>query len=200
MHEIKEGMWENAYYFWISQRGDPKKVKTCKYIGLYGWNNYIYRKEHGEMTYCGEIWECEDIFGDIHTCIFRIPYTDDVEELKKKQKFKLTYNYIGENLVEINAHFDGFDAYITKDVKKRNKSLLNQKNIIQTEKIKYLTHWFRSLNNMENKLLKLGIQLYLRRLETPTMSTSREWNQFIKKHPACHKQIINPLKEIGYMT
>ena len=185
--------WHNSYHFWISERGVPIKVKKIKYIGIHGWDNYIFRKEHDGKMYYGEIWLCEDIFGNQMKRIFREIYTDEVEEQKYSHNFKLSHKP-GIPIVEINAHTDGYDAYITKDFKKRNRKLLEIQNIRLKNKIELLTNWFKILNNFENKLLKLGIQLYLRRLQTPTMQTSREWREYGSDHPYMKSLIIEKIK------
>lgn len=195
MNEIIQGVWKNAYYFWISERGSPMRVKPVRYIGLKGWNNYIYKKEYEGITYCGEQWICEDIFGDEHECTFRTIYSEYMEDEKHKQKFHFTYNYIGEQLTEINAHTDGLEAYIESNVKLRKTFLIDAVNERHKSKIKTLKKLFKSLNNHEHRLLKLGIQLYLRRLETPTMSTSREWKQYGLDHPYMRSQIMDQINE-----
>lgn len=199
-NEIESGVWRNSYYFWATERGTPTMVKPIRYINLRGWNNYIQKIQYDGKLWCGEIWLCEDIFGDEIECTFRVPYSENMEENKHRYKFKKTYNYIGEPLVEVNAHFDGFDAYINNDIKLRNNTLLKNVNQKQKEKILTLKKWFKSLNNIENKLLKLGIQLYLRRLETPTLQTSREWKQYGIDHPYMKSQIIDQLRKTGIMT
>lgn len=192
MNEIIPGVWRNAYYFWVSERGAPIKVKPIRYIGLKGWNNYIYKKEYDGITYCGEEWLCEDIFGYEQNYFFRILYSDEIEESKYKQKFRFTYV---QDYVEINAHTDGFDAYINKDAKLRYRDLLHAVNKRHFDKIAFLKKWFKTLNKLENPLLKLGIQLYLRRLETPTMATSREWKQYGLDHPYMNAIIIDQIHE-----
>lgn len=189
--EIKPNIWRNAYYFWASERGTPTYVKPIRYINLRGWNNYIQKITHDNRIWCGETWLCEDIFGDELECTFRIPYSEEMEENKEQYRFKKTYNYIGEPLVEINAHFDGFDAYINNNIKLRNNMLLKKVNEKQKDKITNLKKWFKELNNIENRLLKLGIQLYLRRLETPTLQTRREWAEYGTNHPYLKSQIID---------
>lgn len=192
---IVKNVWRNAYYFWISEKGSPMKVKPVRYIGLKGWNNYIYKKEYEGVIYSGEQWTCEDIFGDEHECIFRIVYSEDMEDEKYKQKFRFTYNYIGDQLTEINAHTDGYDSYITGDVKLRKSFLIDAVNERHRSKIKLLKKYFKTLNNHEHRTLKLGIQLYLRRLETPTMATSREWKEYGENHPYMRSQIIEIIYE-----
>jgi len=195
---MQKDEWIDHYYFWISCKGTPTKVKLIKYIGLYGWSGFIYKKDYDGTTYCGEVWLCEDIFGERRECIFRCPYESDMEIIKKSQYFKKQYE--GQPFVEINAHTDGYDAFINRDYSKRSRTLLTNVIDRHCNKLNYLTEWFKSLNNYENTLLKLGIQLYLRRLESPTLQTSNEWQNFTKKHPTIQKQIVEPLQKYGIMT
>ena len=185
--------WINVYHFWATERGCPIKVKPIKYIGLKGWDNYIYRKLINGIYYAGEIWLCEDIFGDQKEYIIRVEYSEDMEEYKTSQQFKSTNKGYELQFNDINAHTDGYDVFITKNIKLKNNFLLKNQIAKLETKIAKLTKLFKELNNIENQQLKLGVQLYLRRLETPTMQTSREWREYGENHPYLKSQILDQL-------
>lgn len=191
--DIRKNEWTTAYHFWVSERGAPIKVKPLKYIGFRGWDNYIYKKEYNGIIYCGETWLCEDEYGNQSEYNFRKIYSDDMESEKANQQFKFTYRWTGVQLEEINAHSDGFEAFIHNNFKLRPTLLLDNQNQKLAERIDKLKKLFKNLNNIENPLMKLGVQLYLRRLETPTMQTSREWKQYGIDHPYLKSQILDQL-------
>ena len=76
---IEVNKWRKAYYFWASEKGDPKEVKPMKYISTVGWNNFLYKKTVEDTIYIGETWECQTKEGDTERYTFRIPFDEECD-------------------------------------------------------------------------------------------------------------------------
>lgn len=162
-------MFEKCYRYWAHQEGPYTFVKRIKYLGLRGWKGHIQKKSYDNVEYAGEVYICITPEGKRVRGVFRIPY-EDINPTEK--------NYEENDVVldEItNFHTDGIKAYLTGNFKYRdNKSLILKQEQL-TAKISKLKEIFSRLNNINDQDLKLAVQLYLRRLETPDHYTSRDW-------------------------
>lgn len=190
---IEPGIETEHYSQWATQRGSPSIVIPLRFVGMRGWDKFVQKKTVDGKEYAAEIWECETEEGLIENLPFRIEY----DHIKERKVFNG-----GEPVLRdyANAHYDGLIAYLSGDVSKKRKTLLNNRITLLNNKITELNVYFKELNNIEHRILKMGVQLYLRRLETPTNQTSREWKQFSQEHPYYKEQIMDRLKETGLMT
>lgn len=174
------------YSYWASLRGNPILVKPVKYLGLRGYNGYIQTKECDGILYAGEVWESETEDGRRIRSVFRIPY-DEIRERKHYQERGLKPND-PEMEDGANAHFDGLEAYLTGRIENANRLLLTNRIIILNNRIAHLKDMFSLI---DDPLLKLGIQLYLRRLENPNHYTSKDWKAYCKKNPETQSLIVD---------
>lgn len=178
------------YYYWASEKGACTRVILRYYLGLRGYNNYIQTKKHNDIVYAGEVWDCitvED--GDPIRGVFRIPYDD----LGIRREDKKVDDRTEEILEITNYHTDGIIAYESGDMSMKDDRQLKKQEEKLAEKIINLKNIFNTLSNSGNsheKLLKLGIQLYLRRLENPNHQTSKEWRLFCQKESEIQIKII----------
>jgi len=178
--------WEWAHTYWSSHRdGAGELVKKIKYLGLRGYNNYIMYKIHDGIKYAGEVWECETKQGAKKQFVFRIPAEEAGERpnyqnpnLKKPLEFRELPNY----------HTDGILAYTTGI-----PGLIDRRQLkLETNKLRLrISNLKEVFKNTDNRELKLGIQLFLRRLETPDHYTSKYWKQFSKKNPILQSRIVD---------
>lgn len=174
--------WEWAYTYWSSHRDNAGElVRKVKYLGLRGYNNYVMYKIHDGVKYAGEVWECETKQGAKKQFVFRIL----AEEVGNKQpaikasiEFKELPNY----------HTDGILAYSTGIPSLIDRRQLN----LETEKLRIrISNLKQVFVNTNDKTLKLGIQIFLRRLETPDHYTSKYWKQYCKTNPLLQSQILD---------
>ncbi len=164
------------YSRWASQKGQPKYVKKMKYLGLRGWKGHIEKKVVNGEEYAGEIYECLTEDGMRIRGVFRVPYeqvvgsTDPVDYVEKPIEDPPNY------------HTDGIKAYTTSNYRDAiNWHLKSEERKLQT-KINKLKEKFDLLNNFEHAELRLAVQLYLRRLETPDWLTYKAWKNCAIKH------------------
>lgn len=179
--------WKEYYFYWATLRGNAQLVKPRKYLGMKGWRSYLDVRLHEGKKYVGEVWECITQDGNIINAVFRVPYT----EVSKSKYNETSYSENQNELQDYaNYHFDGIEAYTTGIIAKRDRRQLINRIIQLKEKISHLRDLFMNINDSQSDL-KLGIQLYLRRLQNPTHITSREWKEFTKKYPHIQAQIID---------
>jgi len=173
--------WEWAYTYWSSHRDNAGElVKKIKFLGLRGYNNYIMYKMHDGVKYAGEVWECETKSGVRKHYVFRIP----AEEASNKPY----QQSVNEPKDPPNYHTDGILAYTTGIPGLIDKRQLN----LETNKLRLrIANLKEVFKNTEDKKLKLGIQIFLRRLETPDHYTSKYWKQYCKNNFAMQLKIVN---------
>ena len=171
-----------SYRYWASQKGNAINVKQKKFLGLRGYNGYVLTKEHDGILYAGEIWECVTEEGDYIQCVFRIPY----EDIGSKEPY-------GDRTDEIqdfpNYHTDGIKAFETNRLEDRDRTQLLKEIDKLRNKINTLKDLFYILH--PDNPIKIGVQLYLRRLENPTNQTSREWKAWCNNNRILQSQIMN---------
>lgn len=163
-------MWEIYYKYWASQRGTPRQVRKLKFLGLRGWHGHIQKKIVDDIAYAGEVYDCITPEGERINAIFRIPF-DQVNT-----SYDSNYEENDEVIKEItNYHTDGILAWQTGNFRNYDNRQLKRREKILKNKIIILKNVFTELNNIDHAELKLAIQLYLRRLETPDHYTSKDW-------------------------
>lgn len=163
-------IWEKAYRYWASQRGLYTPVKKRKYLGLRGWKGHIQKKIFDDIEYAGEIYECSTPEGLIIKAVFRIPYGNVSTTYKD--------NIIKEEIIiedRPNYHTDGIKCFTTGNYRDYDNTQLRRREKLLEDKIIKLKEIFSTLNNINDSELKLGIQLYLRRLETPDHYSVKDW-------------------------
>lgn len=163
-------MFEKCYRYWATQKGLYTDVKKLKYLGLRGWHGYIQKKNIDGIDYAGEIYECLTLDGRRIRGVFRIPY-DEIDTIYQTNLQEV--DYVIKEVA--NYHTDGIKAWETNDFRLYDNRQLKRREIELKERIIKLKTIFETLNNLDNAELKLAIQLYLRRLETPDHFTSRDW-------------------------
>jgi hypothetical protein len=162
---------DKYYRYWSSERGSYTEVKKLRYLGLRGWKGHVQKKVRDGITYAGEVYECISIEGEKMRCVFRVIYDSVDTSVGNYEEHEKILDEI------TNYHTDGILAWQTGNFKDRdNRSLIRREKELK-EKIIKLKEIFDSLNNLENAELKLAVQLYLRRLETPDHVTSKEWGK-----------------------
>lgn len=164
------------YSRWASQKGTPIIVTKLKYLGLRGWKGHIEKKIINDVEYAGEVYDCITEDGFRIKGIFRVSY-----EQVKNSKDPVDYM---EKLAEDppNYHTDGIKAYLSGNYRDANNWHLKIEERKLLFKIDKLKHYFETLNNFEHAELRLAIQLYLRRLETPDWLTYKAWKNCTIKH------------------
>lgn len=173
-------MWEQHWNYWASQRGVPTEMRKIKYLGLRGWYGHIQKKTIDGIDYAGEIYDCITRDGERVRGTFRVLYA----EVINTDKTNIDNNE--EAIRDItNYHTDGIAAYLSGNFRDYDNRQLKKKQLELKSKIERLKEKFAELNNIDNSELKLGIQLYLRRLETPDHYTSKDWKNYANK-----KQIL----------
>lgn len=176
-------IWEKAYRYWATHRGLYTSVKKLRYIGLRGWKGYIQKKEYDGVYYAGEIYECLTPEGLKIKAVFRVPYEDVGETYKKEDNES-------DHIIEDrpNYHTDGIRCWDTGNYRFYDNRQLKRREQELQDKISRLKEIFRSLNNIDTAELKLAVQLYLRRLETPDHFSSKDW-----KNCTIKQQVLNLL-------
>lgn len=164
-------MWITYYKKWITQKSNPIAVKKLKYLGLLGHKGHIQKHIFDGIYYAGEVWSCITPENERLKCVFRIPY-DDIVTPDINQEYDVTIEELP------NFHTDGIKCYMEGNFKNYDRSKLKKLEEELYDKIQKLKSLFHSTTDSN---LKLGIQLYLRRLETPDHITSKEWKLFTNK-------------------
>lgn len=176
-------MWEQYYKYWASQRGSPHDVKKIKYLGLRGWHGHIQKKTFEGIDYAGEVYDCITPDGERVKAIFRIPYSE------VNTTYDSNYEEHDDVIKEItNYHTDGIAAWESGNFRHYDNRQLKRREQLLKDKIAKLKDVFGALNNIDHSELKLAIQLYLRRLETPDHYTSKDWGNCKLK-----KEVLNLL-------
>lgn len=156
------------YSNWATQRGNPEKVRKLKFIGMRGWKGHVQKKTVNGIDYAGEVYDVITEEGLRKRGVFRIPY----EEVNvSNTRVDYTEVYIDETT---DYHTCGIKAYMSGNFKDfvNHSLILKQKELnAKIEKLK------RVFNDLHDQDLKLAVQLYLRRLETPDHYTSKAWKQ-----------------------
>lgn len=176
--------WVNHYYNWRNPT-KGERVKPIRFLGLRSKSNYIYKYEHNDALYCAELYECITENGIRKICAFYVPYTENVKTDKgyyKRQNNEQKYD-------DINCLTDSLNTYYTGKLEKNNLLIKKQNELNQL--IENVLTEFKSVNNFENADYKMGLQIYLERLQTPCLITKKQWKAYQQKNPYLTEKIIN---------
>lgn len=173
--DIVAEVWINFHPKWGTRIGKPIRVLPKRFLGMNGWYEWVDKRIIDGVTYLGEVWLCEKENGEQIKATFRVPYNEEKDDYKYIVRNKPKPKLVDDNP---NFHTDGIAAYETKDFKNVDRTQLKAHNSRFRDRMLILRDWFNQLNNINDPELRLGIQLYLRRLETPNLQTSREWKEF----------------------
>ena len=185
---MNKNEWVWHYHYWSSHRNDQKeKVKLRKYLGLRGYNGYIMIKEHEGVRYAGEVWEAETKNGSIIRAVFRIP-AEEAANGKQYQNPDLNVAATSEYRDLPNYHTDGIAAFESGDPGDIDRRKLNLEQEKLNTRISNLKEIFKIVIDAD---LKLGIQIYLRRLETPDYYTRKQYIEWKKKYPQLQKIVVD---------
>ena len=192
---IQQNRWRTYYYQWATEKGETTRVKPKVFLGMRGWGKYVKKTKVGDQVYLGEVWESEDERGNKLRTVFRIPYDNVLDDVDNVYDEKEVFTGPNEGT---NWHTDGIAAYESGKDRDIDRSLLRLKNEQFRDRIRFLRNWFRALNNMDDELLRLGIQYYLRALQSPMLQTRREWKEFKQSHSQ-GEYIISVLQQQNLM-
>lgn len=172
--ELKK--WTTTYSKWFTEKGKQINVFPIRYLGVQSKRNHIYKKTNSEgITYCAEIYECLLENGSIKKVAFKVLYDEYKYNNSKNNYFKTTLE-----VNESNYLTDVIDFNTMKKLNVPNKLLQLETQKLRNN-IKKLNDIFKST---EDDVIKIGVQIYLERLQTPCLQTMKKWkylNPYLKR-------------------
>lgn len=178
MQELNK--WTTTYYKWLKQKGKPINVKPLRFVGVFSKRGHVYhRTDLDGNIYCAEIYECLLEDGSIKKMAFKTPYN---KNYKNKNYFKNKI-YIDD----LNYLNDYINMETQKQIQKPNFLLILENNKLRS-KIKRLENEFKNSYNTD---LKIGIQIFLERFQSPCILTMKNLKKYKKENPENYEYILN---------